>query len=152
MRRAAAALVLGTLLAAFGAAAAEEYQKGWAYDLSHELMSPYGSVRHSIADCPSATHLVEEMVRLERAGRTRAEVEAMLYDRFGEVLRPAPRAQGFGLAAYVIPVLAAGAGAAVVVLFLRFHTRSRAPEPDTVPPAADRDPELERLVDEELRS
>lgn len=145
-------LALLTLAFATAAAAADTGQTGgWAYDLTHELLSPYGSVRHSIADCPSATGIVEWVVEQERQGRGRDEVEVDLYTRFGEVLRPTPRAEGFGLAAYVVPIVLAIVGAALLALFLRIQVRARPKAPAAGPPLSPMDPELERLVDEELR-
>lgn len=125
--------------------------EGWAYDLTHELMSPFGAVRHSMADCGSASGLVQWVVEQEQLGRTRDEVEAELYARFGEVLRPVPRAEGFGLAAYVVPVLLAIVGAAIVGLFLRYQVRKREPALETLAPITSADAEFERIVDEELR-
>jgi cytochrome c-type biogenesis protein CcmH/NrfF len=84
----------------------------------------------------------------EAAGRSRADVENELYERYGDIMRPAPRAQGLGLAAYVVPSAIILLGAGVVAVFLRHH--SRKPDPPSVTPAASRDPELERMIDEEL--
>jgi cytochrome c-type biogenesis protein CcmH/NrfF len=83
----------------------------------------------------------------EAAGRSREDVEAELFERYGDVLRPAPRAEGFGMTAYVFPVLAFLAGGVIVVVFLRRQTRAAAmPQPSSLPP----DPELERIIDQEL--
>jgi cytochrome c-type biogenesis protein CcmH/NrfF len=83
----------------------------------------------------------------EAAGRSREDVEAELFERYGNVLRPAPLAEGFGLTAYVFPVIAFFAGGVVVVVFLRRQTRVTAtPEPSSHAP----DPELERVIDQEL--
>ena len=135
--------LVGTLA---GLAGAQEESAGFAYELTHELMSPFGEVRHSIADCPSSVGLVQWIVEQEKLGKTRDEVEAALYARFGEILRGAPKAEGFGLAAYAIPVLVALAGAALVIFFLRRQVRNRPQRVEQAP----LDPELERLVDEEL--
>ena len=81
-------------------------------------------------------------------------MESLLYARFGDEIRSLPRAEGWGLAAYLIPLAAFLIGGWVVVLFLRRvvasdpgPTRS---EPAEAPSAAV-DLELERLVDEELQ-
>jgi cytochrome c-type biogenesis protein CcmH/NrfF len=63
------------------------------------------------------------------------------------VLRPAPLAEGFGLAAYVFPVVAFLAGGVFVAVYLRRQTRAVA-NPEPPPPASD--PELERVIDQEL--
>jgi cytochrome c-type biogenesis protein CcmH/NrfF len=93
---------------------------GWSYDLSRELMSPFCPGR-TLASCPSpqAAELIQWMKLQEAAGASRAEVEEQLYARYGDVMRGAPKPEGWGLAAYVIPPLAALAGVGLVVLVLR---------------------------------
>jgi cytochrome c-type biogenesis protein CcmH/NrfF len=142
-----AALLLVTLwLAAPVAPAAEP--EGWAYVLSKELMSPFCPGR-TLSECPSpqADSLRMWMIVQEAAGRPRAEVEAELLERYGDVVLAAPRAEGIGIAAYVIPVIVFVAGGALVAFFLRRQTRGAA---RPAPPAAVLDPELERIVDREL--
>ena len=140
-----AAFALGALLLAVPAGAETE---GWAYDLAGELMSPYCPGR-TLSECPSPQAKTLRMWLLvqEAGGRTREEVAAELVERFGEGILPAPRPQGFGLAAYVIPVVVFVAGGLIVFTFLRRQTREAPPPPTTDQPL---DPELERLVDEEI--
>jgi cytochrome c-type biogenesis protein CcmH/NrfF len=83
----------------------------------------------------------------EASGRSLEDVEAELFERYGDELRPAPRAEGFGLAAYVFPVIAFFAGGVIVVVFLIRQTRAAA---KPAPPPAAVDPELERVIDQEL--
>jgi len=82
------------------------------------------------------------------AGRTRADVEEELYARYGETLRSAPKAEGFGTTAYLIPIAVFAAGGALLAWFLRRATRRAAAQP--VPSAAALDPEVERRLDEVL--
>jgi len=130
------------------AAFAQADPEGWAYDLSAELMSPFCPGR-TLADCPSqaAKSLVMWVVVQEAAGRSRADVEQELFERYGEGMRPAPKAEGIGLTAYVIPALVFAGGGLLVGFFLRRQTHGARPTEE--PPAA-HDPELERIVDEEL--
>jgi len=140
-------LALATLA---GGAPRAQAAEGWAYELANELMSPYCPGR-SVADCPSpqAQTLRMWLIVQEAAGRPRAEVEAELVARYGESVLGAPRAKGFGLTAYLIPVAVVAAGAALLTWFLRRQTRT-APAPKPATPIALLDPELERLVDEKL--
>jgi cytochrome c-type biogenesis protein CcmH/NrfF len=143
-----AALLLGasTATAADGEAAAEP--EGWAYKVSNEVMSPFCPGR-TLSACPSpqADELRMWLIVQEASGRSREDVEAELYERFGEVLRSAPLAEGFGVTAYAFPVIAFLAGGVVVAVFLRRQTRVTAtPEPSSQQP----DPELERIIDQEL--
>jgi len=144
-RGALAAVVLGAALALGMPALAADT---WHQELWTGLMSPFCPGRILI-DCPSpqAAELREWIAAQEAAGRSRADVEAQLYAQFGDVILQAPKARGFGLAAYVIPVVLFAAGGAVVWLFLR--RQSRLP-PEPAPPRAPPDPEVDRLIDEEL--
>ena len=137
--------MVGLLL--LGSVAAAE-PEGWAYELSGELMSPFCPGR-TVSECPSpqAESLRMWLIVQDAAGRDRAEVEAELYERYGDVILAAPRVEGFGITAYLIPVLAFLGGGALLALFLRRQTH----EPGPVVVAGPPDAELERLVDEELR-
>jgi cytochrome c-type biogenesis protein CcmH/NrfF len=152
VKPALAALVLAPLLALLAAPAPGRAEpEGWAYEVAAELMSPFCPGR-TLADCPSdqAKSLVLWIVVQEAAGRTRADVEEELFSRYGEIMRPAPRPEGIGLTAYVIPALAFAGGGALVGVFLMRQTRRRqSAEPAAAAPAPP-DPELERLVDQEL--
>jgi cytochrome c-type biogenesis protein CcmH/NrfF len=143
-----AALLFGAsaATAADGEAAAEP--EGWAYKISHDLMSPFCPGR-TLSACPSpkADELRRWLIDQEDSGRSREDVEAELFEIWGNVLRSAPLAEGFGMAAYVFPVIAFLAGGVVVGVFLRRQTRAVA---DPAPSAPASDPELERAIDREL--
>jgi len=131
-------------------------EDAYSYALWTGLMSPYCPGRVLI-DCPSpqADELRSWIQDQEDAGRGRTEVERDLYARFGDVILQAPRASGFGLAAYVIPLVAAVAGVALVAAFLRRQARSGArvkTGPSPPPRRAPLDPDLERRIDEELEA
>ena len=122
--------------------------EGWAYTLSHDLMSPFCPGRTlSACSSPQAESLRMWVIVQEASGRSREDVEAELYERYGDVLRPAPRARGFGLTAYVFPVVVFLAGGVVVAVFLRRQTRAAATHEPSSQPS---DPELERIIDQEL--
>ena len=151
VKRTLAGLLLALALAASVAGApGAQADKGWAYDLMNELMSPYCPGR-PLADCPSpqAQTLRMWLIVQEAAGRPRAEVEAEVVARYGESILSAPKAEGIGLAAYVMPGLAFLAGGGLLFWFLRRQTRV-VPTPNTVSAGAPLDPELERLLDERL--
>ena len=150
MARLAAGLLGGALFLA--AVCGAESPPGWAYDLSHQLMSPFCPGR-TLPDCPSpqAAELQQWIRQQERIGRTRGDVEAELVAQFGEVILQSPRASGFGLAAYLVPVGLFLCGGSLLVYFLRRETRRSvftAPSSAGLRPV---DPELERRLDAELR-
>lgn len=142
-----AAPLLGvSAVAAEGDAAAE--LEGWAYKVPNELMSPFCPGRTlSACTSPQADNLRMWLILQEAAGRTREDVEAELFERYGDVLRPAPRATGFGLTAYVFPVIAFLVGGVIVAVFLTRQTHAAA---TTQPSSHALDPELERIIDQEL--
>ena len=157
----AAALITGALLAAPGASAEQSPAarpqvtaagESYALELYNGLMSPYCPGR-TLMDCPSgqATELRDWIAGQEQAGRPRQEVEDELYAKYGDVILQAPRAEGFGLAAYVLPVIAFLIGGVIVWLFLRRQAAAGAGAAQARPRAS-LDPEIERRIDEELRT
>jgi cytochrome c-type biogenesis protein CcmH/NrfF len=149
----AGALALLIFLSASPALAAEE-EAGWSYRMAGELMSPFCPGR-ALSDCPSpnAAELRQWIVAQEEAGVAPDVVEEQLYEAWGDELRQAPRAEGIGLLAYGIPLVAGLLGAGIVVVFLRRQvSRDPAPLQQEPPTALPPEPagELERLVDAEL--
>jgi cytochrome c-type biogenesis protein CcmH len=80
------------------------------------------------------------------AGDSEQEIKDALVDQFGPGVLATPPKSGFGLVAWLLPLAALVVGAIVVGLLIRSWTRRRAPPEDDLP----LDPQLERLVDEEL--
>lgn len=145
------ALALALCASAPAAADAGGEPSNWAYVAAAELMSPFCPGR-TLADCPSpnAESLRLWLVVQAAAGRSREEVEAELFARYGDQMRPAPKAEGMGLAAYVIPIAVFAAGGLLIAVYLRRNTRAvPAPAPAGVAPVP-LDPELERIIDEDL--
>ena len=120
----------------------------WAYDLPNDLLSPFCPGR-SLADCPSpdAASLRMWILVQSAAGRTRADVEAELFERYGEMIRSAPKAEGIGAAAYWMPGAVFAGGGALVVWFLRRAAQRGAAAASPTHPL---DPDVERKLDELL--
>lgn len=99
---------------------ASEGPPNWAYQMAHDLMSPYCPGR-TLAACPSpqAAELRQWILLQAAGGSTEADIEASLYERFGDEILSAPKAEGWGLSAYVVPVLGFLAGGGVIVFLLR---------------------------------
>ena len=130
--------------------AADEVAASWHYAVWNSLMSPYCPGR-SLLDCTSsqAAELRDWIAEQEKAGRRREDVEEQIYQQFGDVVLQAPRARGFGLAAYVTPIVAVVIGAFVLAVFLRRQASAARMTPAL--PAAPPDPELDRIIDEEMQ-
>jgi len=134
------------------AAASPAAEESWSGEMIDELMSPYCPGR-TLRNCPSsdAGELIHWIEAQDAQGREREEVFNQLLSEYGDEIRQAPVATGWGAAAYVVPVLAFVAGGVLVGLFLRRQGRAReavAPAASGPPPPGD--PDLERQVDEEL--
>ena len=136
------------LVACFALPASASDAPDWAHRLPNELMSPF-CPGVTLNECTSsqATQLRMWILVQAAAGASEEEVREQLYDRYGDQVRPAPKAEGIGIAAYVIPVVVFLAGGGVVGWFLRRVTR-RAEEGPRTP--VDLDPEVERKLDEVL--
>ncbi|MBW2291360.1 MAG: cytochrome c-type biogenesis protein CcmH [Deltaproteobacteria bacterium] len=146
-QRISLALIAGVMLVWggwAGEASAIEDAPAWSYAMAHDLMSPFCPGR-TLAECPSpqATELRFWILTQAAAGASETEVNAMLTDRFGDVLLAAPRAEGWGLSAYVIPIAFFVIGGPVVVLIIRRLTSKGSQGKGTVGSAADSPPEAE---------
>lgn len=122
--------------------------EGWAYEMAGEMLSPF-CPGVTLAECSSghAESLRLWIIVQEAAGRTRADVEAELHERYGDAIRSAPRAEGIGLTAYALPILAFLGGGGFLAWFLR-RSRNVASQPPVA--TSNLDPDLARIVDEEI--
>lgn len=149
--------VAGTASAAIDETSKLEDAPAWAYAMAHELMSPYCPGR-TLAECPSpqATSLRFKILMQAASGASEAEVREMLAQQYGDVLLAAPRAEGWGLSAYVIPIAFFLLGGPVVILIIRRLTgaghdandRKAATPPAQAAPIVDA--ELESQLEKEL--
>lgn len=162
------ALLVGGTATAQQADAAAASAPNWAYQMAHDLMSPYCPGR-TLSACPSpqAAELRQWILFQAAAGSTQEEVEASLFERFGDKILSAPKAEGWGLSAYVVPALGFLLGGGLVVFLLRGLVSKGSDEaptrraPRTTRPAtrgtaaapvgpAPSEDELAAIVDEEL--
>lgn len=148
---------VGLLAANWGLAAVPE-EPTWGYSLAHEVMSPFCPGRTlSACTSPQAAELRQWILLQESAGASREEVVAILEERYGDAVRSMPEADGWGLAAWLLPAAVAAIGALVVALVLRrmvAKPQTLQDEPDRRPlpetPSLPADEELQRRVDREL--
>jgi cytochrome c-type biogenesis protein CcmH/NrfF len=133
----------------------------WAYSMAHDLMSPFCPGR-TLAACPSpqADELRQWILFQAAAGQSESEIRDILYERYGDVVLSAPKAEGaWGVSAYAIPIGGFVVGGAIVAFVITRLARGRVTqeEDDAATPIPVRtaassmsDAELERLVDEEF--
>ena len=135
-------LVAGTIVLSSPALAAAPPN---AADLEAELVCPICATTLDQSTAPVAERMKAYIRVRIAAGDTEQEIKDALVAEFGEGVLAAPPKGGFGLLAWLLPLVAVVGGAVVVALLIRSWSRRRATE-DGRP----LDPQLERLVDEEL--
>ena len=143
-RAATAAAVLGALLAAGSAAAAPPN----AADLEAELVCPVCETTLDQSTAPVAERM-KTFIRVRvAAGDSEAEIKDALVAQFGSGVLAEPPDGGFGALAWLLPLAGLLVGAVAVALLVRAWSRRDPPSGDA--PTERLDPELERLVDDEL--
>jgi cytochrome c-type biogenesis protein CcmH len=140
--RVALLAVLGVLVVVGTATAAPPN----AADLEAEIVCPVCETTLDQSNAPIAQKM-KTFIRVRiAAGDSEAEIKDALVAEFGPAVLAEPPGGGFGLLAWLLPLTALVGGAVVVGLLIRsWSWRRGAPTDD-----ADLDPQLERLVDEEL--
>ena len=125
MRRAATGVVLWLALAP-AAVACPETSLG---DLEDEVMCPVCGTSLGLAtEAPQAQRERAFIQRLIDQCKTKDEVKTALVAEFGDEVLASPDDDGFGLAAYLIPLaILVGAGAAITVGVRRWRRRPATP-------------------------
>jgi cytochrome c-type biogenesis protein CcmH len=141
--RAAAIAVLAGALAAGTASAAPPN----AADLEAELVCPVCETTLDQSNAPVAERMKAFIRARIAAGDSEQEIKGALVAQFGPGVLAEPPGGGFGLLAWLLPLAGLVGGAIVVALLVRAWSR---PGPPSPPSEGRLDPDLERLVDEEL--
>jgi cytochrome c-type biogenesis protein CcmH len=117
-----------------------------AAQLESELVCPVCETTLDQSDSPIAERMKAFIRARIAAGDSEKQIEDKLVAQFGPGVLATPSKSGFGLLAWLVPLLAGLVGAVAVALLVRTWARRRAA------PVSERvlDPELERRVDEEL--
>ncbi len=120
---------LGLTLAIAGPAGATPSEV--AAEVSSEIMSPYceGVTLH---DCASgaAAQMRERIESWARKGWSKDRILDRIEAEWGEAIRAAPKAEGLGLLAWLLPLAALAAGAVIVILVGRAWRARRGPAGD----------------------
>jgi len=114
VRRAAllAALALG--LAAPLAAAAAPAPQTTVTEIEAEVMCPICGTLLELAESPQAKREKVYVAKLVAEGKTKAEIKDSLVAQYGPSVLALPKASGFDLSAYLVPVVALLAAIAVL--------------------------------------
>jgi cytochrome c-type biogenesis protein CcmH len=143
IRAAATAVLFGALVVGAASAAPPN-----AADLEAELVCPVCETTLDQSNAPVAERMKTFIRARIAAGDSEQEIKDALVAQFGPGVLAEPPEGGFGLLAWLLPIAGLVGGAiAVAVLVRTWSSRSRQPERVS---EEQLDPELERLVDDEL--
>lgn len=143
MRWVASLATLAALIMAGTAAAATPN----AADLEAQIVCPVCKTTLDQSNAPIAERM-KAFIRVRiAAGDSEHEIKDALVAEFGSEVLAEPPGGGFGLLAWLLPLVALLGGAIAVGLLIRSWSRRRQPASAAEGPL---DPQLERLVDEEL--
>lgn len=137
---ACAAVLVAALAVTVGPAAAVPPRVSLP-DLESEVMCVLCKIPLSVADAPEADAERRFISTLIARGETKDQIKRALVAQYGEAVLSAPKAKGFGLAAYLVPLLAILAAAgSLAFLWPRWRRNSRQREAPLTPqplPTAD---------------
>jgi cytochrome c-type biogenesis protein CcmH len=145
--------LLGAALALALLAAPAQAQRASLPDIEDEVMCLECGTALNVSTSDVADQEREFIAGLIAEGKTKAEIKAALVDEYGPRVLAEPQDDGFELTAWVVPVLAALAALALVVLVAR-RWRGRGRAGDAALANAGGDPGLDdedaRRLDAEL--
>ena len=147
MRR-AAALAVGLLaLAVSTAAIASPARQTTVHDIEDEVMCPICGTLLELADSPQAKREKVYVAKLVAAGKTKAEVKDALVAQYGPSVLALPKASGFDLSAYLVPIIAIAIAAIALAFSVARWRRDgrRSPAQQEGAPAAPQGEDAERL-------
>lgn len=138
MTRLARALTLAALLLAIGTtttAQAAPAPRTSLHAVEAEVMCVSCGVPLAIAESPQADAERREITRLIAQGKTKQEILDSLVVTYGDRVLASPKEEGFGLAAYLVPIALVLAMLAALAVYLPRWRRNR--DADGSTPAAD---------------
>jgi cytochrome c-type biogenesis protein CcmH len=145
--RTALALAAAALALATGGSAASAEPRASLPDIEDEVMCLECGTALNLSNAPVAERERAFIRREIKRGRTKEQIKDALVDRFGPAVLALPDDEGFGLAAYLVPIVVALLAAAGVVIAAR---RWRRPGRAAATPSLD--PSDEHRLERELRA
>jgi cytochrome c-type biogenesis protein CcmH/NrfF len=126
VRRLALALVALAALALSAGPAGAAAPKTSLHAVEADVMCVSCGVPLAIAESPQADAERREITRLIDEGKTKDQVEAALVAQYGDRVLASPKDSGFGLAAYLVPIVLVLLAIAAGVFFLpKWKARDR---------------------------
>jgi cytochrome c-type biogenesis protein CcmH len=125
--RTALALAATALTLASGGAAAAAEPRASLPDIEDEVMCLECGTALNLSNAPVAERERAFIRREIKRGRTKEQIKDALVDRFGPAVLALPDDEGFGLAAYLVPIVVALLATAGVVIAARRWRRPGRP-------------------------
>ena len=155
MKRLAAALAAAVALATPAVAAAASCPRTTLGDVEDEVMCTQCGVPLNLAtDAPQAARERAFVVALIRQCRTKSQIKDALVAQYGQRVLAVPKAKGFGLTTYAVPIAAFVVAAALVALAaVRWRRRRppRAASPPQTEPLPPIDPNASARLEADLK-
>ena len=147
MRRAAALSILALgLIALAPTALAAPPRQTTVHDIEAEVMCPVCGTLLELAESPQAKREKVYVAGLVASGKTRAEIKDALVTQYGPSVLALPKASGFDLSAYLVPIIAIVIAAIVLALSVaRWRRDGQGPRGDEGAAAAPQGEDAERL-------
>ncbi len=150
MRRTLLTVIVAAALTSPTAALAQTPQTSLP-DIEDEVMCPICGVTLELAiDAPQAQQEREFIRGLIAEGLTKDEIKDRLVAEFGPEVLSIPEAEGFDLAAWLVPAVAILAAAAAIFVGLRRWRRDGDDGPDRPPGVDDLTPEDRERLESDL--
>jgi cytochrome c-type biogenesis protein CcmH/NrfF len=131
-------IVAAVLIALPTSAAAAPTPQTTTNAIEAEVMCPVCGTLLELAESPQAKREKVFVAKLVAAGKSKAEVKDALVAQYGPSVLALPKASGFDLSAYLVPILAlAVAVPALILSVLRWRRSGREGEPSASDVAAD---------------
>jgi len=144
----AAIVALAASAPAVAAPASHPVPQTTVNEIEAEVMCPICGTLLELAESPQAKREKVFVAKLVATGKSKAEIKDALVAQYGPEVLALPKASGFDLSAYLVPILAILI-AAIVLAFsvLRWRRRGRDDEPSASEAAAEapRGEDAERL-------
>jgi cytochrome c-type biogenesis protein CcmH len=125
VRRLALAAALAALLLTGAAQAAPAPQRTSLHAVESEVMCVSCGVPLAIAESPQADAERREITRLIKQGKTKQEILDSLVGTYGDRVLASPKDEGFGLAAYLVPIAIVLAMLIALAVYLPRWRRNR---------------------------
>jgi len=125
-----AALATATATAATAQAAAAPQQRTSLNAVESEVMCVSCGVPLAIADSPQADAERREITEQVKQGKTKQQILDNLVDTYGDRVLASPKDKGFGLAAYLVPIVLVLLALAALAIYLPRWRRTRTDDED----------------------